>query len=64
MQCYGYEALCRSLIAFVKQQYPGIDFDIADAADVIDAHGIDSVEQIPELDAIARDIGLRMQRAA
>ena len=64
MQCYGYEVLCRTLVALVKQQYPSVEFDTRDAADLIDDHGIDSISQKSELIAIARDVGMHVQRAA
>ena len=60
MQCYQYEALCRTLVAYVKEQYPHVDFDMWDAADAIDDHGIESVAQLAEL----ASIGTAVQRAA
>ena len=64
MQCYEYEALCRTLVAYVKERDPGLDFELLDAADVIDEQGIHSIAQIDDLVAIARTIGLGVQRAA
>ena len=64
MQCYGYEALCRTLVVYVKEREPGLVFEIADAADAIDAHGIESVAQLRELESIAREIAPGARQAA
>ncbi len=64
MQCYNYEALCRTLVACVKERYPGMDFAIADAADAIDDYAIESVTQIADLVSIARNIGFGIRLAA
>jgi len=64
MQCYEYEALCRTLVAYVKERDPSIDFELLDAADAIDEQGIDSITRIDDLVAIARTIGVGIQRAA
>ncbi len=64
MQCYKYEALCRTLVACVKERYPGMKFDIHDAAEAIDDYGIEDVTQIADMVSIARNIGFGIRLAA
>jgi len=64
MQCYEYEALCRTVVKYVKERDPSIDFELLDAADALAEKGIDSITQIDDLIAIARTIGLGIQHAA
>ena len=64
MQCYKYEVLCRTLVACVKERYPSQDFKIPDAADAIDAYGIDDVTQLADIVSIARNIGFGIRLAA
>ncbi len=56
--------LCRTLVACVGERYPEIGFGIAEAADAIDAYGIDSVTQLADLVSIARNIGFGTRLAA
>ena len=64
MQCYRYEALCRTLVACVQERYPGMSFELLDAAEAIDEYGIDSVTQFADLVSIARNIGFGVRAAA
>ena len=64
MQCYEYEALCRTVVKYAKERDPSIDLELLDAADALAEQGIDSITQIDDLIAIARTIGLGIQRAA
>ena len=64
MQCYNYEVLCRTLVMLVRERYPNVDFDTYDAADAIDAYGIDCVTQIADMVSIARNIGFGIPMAA
>lgn len=62
MQCYGYEVLCRTLMNVAKQG--GVVLTIAEAADVLEAHGINDIDQLPELLSLALEMGQDLQRAA
>jgi len=64
MQCYKYEALCRTLMACVAERYPHMAFDIYAAADAIDDYGIDDFTQIADIVSVARNIGFGIQLAA
>ena len=64
MQCYEYEALCRMLVACVKERYPHMEFGLLDAAEAIDDYGIDSITQFADLVSIARNIGYGVRLAA
>ena len=64
MQCYAYEALCRTLMLCVRERYPSLAFDLEDAAESIDAYGIDNVTQLADLVSIARNVGSGIRLAA
>lgn len=64
MQCYEYEALCRTLMACVEERYPDMAFDIHAAADAIDDYGIDDITQLADIVSIARNIGFGIRLAA